>query len=66
MIEHLWSSEGEREARIGLPSRSRPEPEASEPGVEQGGAEASAPAPRKVWVRSERGWSPTSWRLGGR
>lgn len=67
MTEHLVSSgTWSDESRLGLPRRSQPVTEQApheESAPEQG--EESAPAAR-AWTRSDRGWSPTSWRLGVR
>ncbi|HHO53216.1 MAG TPA: hypothetical protein ENK18_20660 [Deltaproteobacteria bacterium] len=60
MTEHLVSgpqtAEGEL-VQIKLPSQ---------PGPTPGAAPAPSPAPSQVWMRSGRGWSPTSWRLSFR
>ena len=61
MTEHLVTRDGQWSAgRVGLPQRPEPVRETAPSPLPVGQPQP----PLREWTRSERGWSPTSWRRG--
>lgn len=61
MTHHLVSGTA-GEPRRSLPARKAPPREAAVPSVSD--PDAPDTPPQHAWTRSDRGWSPTSWRQG--